>query len=157
MGHVREMLDPRISAAVQGTKVHGRGDLAALERAFEVTLPSDYRAFMERFDGGRVQGPRAGFDVWMTSIALAMHRENDFEWKSTAGARLVYFGSDGGSFELFFDVDDRFGRGRFAVLAAERASDHVELHGASFTAAMLRVLDGGPSEGEPVLPRAARG
>lgn len=147
------MIDPRIATAVQGTKVHGRGDVEALERAFEVTLPSDYRAFMERFDGGRVQGPHAGFDVWMTAIALAMHRENDFAQKRAVGSRLVYFGTDGGSFELFFDVDDRFGHGRFAVLAADRASDTVELHGESFTAAMLRVLEGARSEGEPVSTR----
>jgi hypothetical protein len=147
------MIDPRIAAAVQGTKVHRRGDVEALERVFGVALPADYRAFMERFDGGRVQGPRAGFDVWSTTDARAMHRENDFSQKRAEGSRLIYFGTDGGSFELFFDVDDRFGRGRFAVLAADRASDAVELHGASFTAAMLRVIEGGRSEGEPVSTR----
>jgi hypothetical protein len=85
----------------------------------------------------------------MTAIALAMHRENDFAQKRAVGSRVVYFGTDGGSFELFFDVDDRFGRGRCAVLAADRSC-------ATRLSARVRSPQGNDVTWAPALPSRRR-
>lgn len=73
---------------------------------------------------------------------VALARENYRAFRSTEGARVIFFASDGGGREYFFDVDDWFGTGRYAVLLADRNSDAVERIAPSFVDAIARIAYG---------------
>jgi hypothetical protein len=120
-----------------------RGDPDALERAWGVPLPPSFRGLLARLDGGSLHGAGGVMELWSTADNLALRREDFRAFKSTPGARVVFFASDGGNFEYLFDVDDWYGRGRYAVLAADGASDGTEYVASSFYAALERIA-GGP-------------
>lgn len=120
-----------------------RGDPDAIERAWGVPLPPSFHGFFASVDGGTLIGAGGVMELWSTRSNLALWREDYRAFKSTPGARVVFFASDGGSFEYFFDVDDWYGCGRYAVLVADRASDDTEHVASSFYAALERIV-GGP-------------
>jgi hypothetical protein len=119
-----------------------RGDPDALERAWGVPLPPSFRGLFEQRDGGRLVGSGGVLELWSTRSNLALWREDYRAFKSTPGARVMFFGSDGGSCEYFFDVDDWYGCGRYAVLLADRASDDTDYVAQSFYAALERLASG---------------
>ncbi|MFY0536705.1 hypothetical protein [Nannocystis pusilla] len=71
-----------------------------------------------------------------------MWSEDYRAFKSTPGARVVFFASNNGGCEYFFDVDDWFGCGHYAVLLADRCSDGIERVAPSFYAALERIVSG---------------
>lgn len=73
---------------------------------------------------------------------LALWREDYRAFKSTPGARVVFFASDGGGCEYFFDVEDWYRCGRYAVLIADRGSDVTEHVAPSLYAALERLVAG---------------
>ncbi len=119
-----------------------RGDSAAIERAWGVPLPPSFCGLIDRVDGGTLKGGGGVMEIWPTRSNLMLWREDYRAIKSTLGARVAFFASDGGSFECFFDVDNYFGRGHYAVLAADCASDVTELMAPTFYAALERVIAG---------------
>ncbi|MCY1061387.1 SMI1/KNR4 family protein [Nannocystis sp. SCPEA4] len=119
-----------------------RGDPDALERAWGVPLPPSFRGFLTATDGGTLVGSGGVLELWSTRSNLALWREDYRAFKSTPGARVVFFASDGGGSEYLFDVDDWYGCGRYAVLVADRGSDNTEHVAPSFYAALERLADG---------------
>lgn len=118
------------------------GEPERLEAAWGVVLPESFCEFLRRLDGGELQGKGGVISVWGTNENLALHREDYRAFKSTPGARVVFFGSDNGECEYFFDVDDYYGHGAYAVLLADQCSDVCYFVAATFYEAVERVLDG---------------
>ena len=100
------------------------GDPGLIERAWGVELPESFCEFVRRLDGGAIQGEGGVLAIWKTRENLALHHEDYRAFKSTPGARVVFFASDYGSREYFFDVDDYYGHGAYAVLLADVARGH---------------------------------
>lgn len=137
--------EARLLAALGRLETHPStraGDPTAIERATGVAMPPSLAELLARVDGGTLKGTGGVLELWSAWRLLALLREDYFAFKSTPRARALFFGSDGGSFEYFFDVDDYYGCGPYAVLVADRASDATELVARSFYLAVERVLDG---------------
>lgn len=133
-----------------------RGDPDALEKAWGVPLPPSFRGLIERVDGGSLRGLGGVLELWSTRSNLALWREDYRAFKSTPRARVVFFASDGGGSEFFFDVDDWYGCGRYAVLLADRGSDVTERVAPTFYAALERVVAGPPRSYERDVLRHPR-
>lgn len=132
----------RVVRAFRPSSAAGEGDALALEQAWGVRLPGALHRLLRAVDGGTLSGEGGLLELWDTRSNLALCRENYSAFRSTPGARVVFFGSDGGSYEYFFDVDGYFGFGPYAVLRADRASDHQEFVARGFLSALERLLDG---------------
>lgn len=147
----------RIAANIRraGFPTTPEGDPDRIAEAWGVTLPESYRMFMRRHDGGALQGPGGVLSIWTTTENLALQREDYRAFKSTPGARVVFFASDNGACEYFFDVDDYYGHGRYAVLVADQCSDTTFFVGATFYEAAERILNG-PRTQEPWEDRSPR-
>ena len=118
------------------------GDPGLIERACGVELPESFCEFMRRLDGGAIQGEGGVLAIWKTRENLALHHEDYRAFKSTPGARVVFFASDYGSREYFFDVDDYYGHGAYAVLLADQCSDNTDFIATTFYAAVDLIIEG---------------
>lgn len=127
----------------------GRGEPERIEAAWGVVLPESFCEFMRRLDGGELQGTGGVVSIWRTTENVSLHREDYRAFKSTAGARVVFFGSDNGHCEYFFDVDDYYSHGAYAVLVADQASDLTFFIGATFYEAAERVMNGPRTQEDP--------
>lgn len=105
-------------------------------------MPPSFLGWFDRVDGGTLIGRGGVLELWSTASNLALWREDYRAFRSTPMARVVFFGSDGGGFESFFDVDDHFGCGRYAVLQADRSSDTTEFVAPTFYTALERIIEG---------------
>lgn len=126
------------------------GEPERMEAAWGVVLPESFCEFIRRLDGGELVGQGGVMLIWWTTENLALHREDYRAFKSTPGARVVFFGSDNGHCEYFFDVDDYYGHGAYAVLVADQASDLTFVVGATFYEAAERVMSGPPTQEDPL-------
>lgn len=132
----------RVVRAFRRSSSAGEGDPLALEQAWGVRLPGAFHRILHAVDGGTLSGAGGLLELWDTRSNLALCRENYRAFRSTPGACVVFFGSDGGSYEYFFDVDGYFGFGPYAVLRADCASDHQEFVARGFLSALERLIDG---------------
>lgn len=137
----------RVVRAFRAASAAGEGDALALEQAWGVRLPSAFHRLLLAVDGGTLSGEGGLLELWPSGDNVALCRENYRAFRSTPGARVAFFGSDGGSYEYFLDVDGYFGFGPYAVLRADRASEHQEFVARGFLSALERLIDG-PRIGE---------
>ncbi|WP_434420833.1 hypothetical protein [Nannocystis pusilla] len=125
-------------------------------------LPPSFCGLIARVDGGCLVGDGGVLELWSTDSNLALWSEDYRAFKSTPGARVVFFATNGGGSEYFFDVDDWFGCGRYAVLLANVGSHVIERVASSFYAALDRLIAGPRLEWEhdliqrPRPPRSER-
>lgn len=129
-----------------------REDLAAIESAWGHAAPRAFRDFVTELGGGTLVGAGGVLELWWTPDQVALAREDHRAFRTTEAARVLFFASDGGGREYFFDVDGWFGHGRHAVLLADRNSDAVEWVAPTFAAAVERIAFGPRlGEGDHVL------
>jgi hypothetical protein len=137
-----ESLLTRIHPLYRPMSTPPREDVDAVERAWGISAPATFRTFLERFGGGALVGAGGVMEIWWTPSQLGRARERDILPFGLRGTRSVVFASDGGSHDYAFDVDGDFGRGAYAVLSADGASDLVEFIAPDFAGALERIAFG---------------
>ena len=119
-----------------------------------VPLPVAYADFLRRFDGADVTGKNGRIEVWSTKMATELATDEARPFRGDAQHRFLWIGTDGGDWELVIDIDDWFGQGSCAVIAADEASDRDWVVGTSFAEAVDRVVRGEEFLEAPPLERA---
>jgi hypothetical protein len=119
-----------------------RGEPERIAEAWGVPLPGSFSELFHRLHGVTLIGDGGVMEIFDTSVNLALQREDSLALSSTPGARVVFFASDGGGCQYFFDVDDYYGHGRYAVLLGDCCSDVCYFVASSFYAAAERVMSG---------------
>lgn len=137
-----ESLLTRVRPLYRPMSTPPREDVDAVERAWGISVPPTFRTFLERLGGGTLVGSGGVMEIWWTRDVLGRARERDILPFGLRGTRAVVFASDGGGYDYAFDVDGDFGRGAYAVLAADGASDLVEFLAPDFAGALERIAFG---------------
>lgn len=118
------------------------GEPERIVEAWGVPLPDSFTELFRRLHGVTLIGKGGVMEIFDTSVNVALQREDSLALSSTPRARVVFFASDGGGCQYFFDVDDYYGHGRYAVLLGDCCSDVCYFVATSFYAAAERVMDG---------------
>ena len=116
--------------------------LAALERAYELELPSDYRSLLLHSDGGSLMGAHAAMNLEPIEVLMWHNRDERFV-KYLSGMFVI--GDDGGGSVYYYDPGNRHGKGNWALFLiplGELASDWQRFTGRRLTETVERILEG---------------
>jgi SMI1 / KNR4 family (SUKH-1) len=91
--------------------------LAALERTYGQTFPEDFRRIYRRFGGGELVGKGDSLLV-LEHVGNILEHSRDPALRSRLPGAVVIAG-DGGDKLIFYDAENRLGRGSFAVFLGE--------------------------------------
>jgi hypothetical protein len=116
--------------------------VAALERQYDLHLPSDYRGLLLRSNGGSIGGKDAAINL--EPVEMLMSHNLDPRFVADLPGMFV-IGDDGGGAVYYYDPDGRHGKGDWALFLiplGELGSGRQRFAGRSLTSAAERALAG---------------